>query len=170
MGTWRSFVLAAGVAAALPAQHVDITTTICTDGQMVAFWAPEGPAYTHVRIAIQALTQNWFGEFGPCIGFLVLSADPLPCGVTLASVGLTPDGCPTAPNDVPGPLLFDPSSVISIGLPTHPWFNFWAQDVWLPIASLTAVPIEWTAQVLVYQQTPECWHAMGNALHFSARL
>lgn len=155
-------LLAAAVfATPLPPQQVSITPTACTDNQMVGFWHVQG---AELEITVQAITQDWVGTFG----FLALSAGDQGCAVPLP---LGPSCFPSlTPNDIAGPLIFDPSSLLSVALCAHPWFTFWEHRMLLPIATLPAAAAawQWTAQIVIYDAPTGCWLATGNALRFTA--
>lgn len=163
-------VLAATLfAAVLPAQEVAVTATVCTDNQMHGYWTTDTGStvpgqWNSLVVTAESLTQGQFGTFG----FLVLSAGSLGCGVSLPSIGLGPS-CPGVPNDVPGPLIADPTSLILLDVVVPTWGMWCTHHLTLPMAALPAVgTLNWTAQFVIYQAAPECWHATGNAIHFAA--
>lgn len=159
------------LAASLTAQEVTISSTVCTDNQMVGFWTTDTGStvpgqFSSLVITSSSLTQGQVGE----LGFVVITAGHLGCGVSLPSIGFGPP-CAGVPNDIPGPFIADPASLVMLAVVVPTWGMWCTHNLTLPISLVPASgSIDWTAQIVLYQSPAigECWQATGNALHFAA--
>lgn len=165
----RTSLAVVALAASLAAQTVTVTSTVCTDGQMTGYWTTNTGStvpgqWQSLIFTAASLTQQQVGT----LGFVVLSWGNLGCGVPLP---LGPS-CPNVPLDVPGPMIFDPASIILIAAVVPTWGMYTTHNIEMPGTLLSTVPIEWTAQIVLYQSPniAECWQATGNAIRFSASL
>jgi len=167
----RTSLAVVALAASLAAQHVTITPTVCTDNQMNGYWTTDTGStvpgqWNDLVITSESLSQGYFGD----LGFLLLSAGNIGCGLSLASLGFGPS-CAGVPNDIPGPFIADPSQAIAIFVVPAIGSMWCTHNLTLPGSLLPlAGSIDWTAQFVVYQspQRGECWQATGNAITFSA--
>lgn len=163
----RTSLAVVALAASLAAQTVTVTSTACTDGQMTALWTfANGSPGADLVVTSYSWTQGYMGE----LAILVLSVNQQGCGVPLSAIGLGPS-CLGVPNDIPGPIIFDPLSIVSLELVPVLGRTYAKHDMTIPQAVLPAVgSLDWSAQFVIYQspQFGECWQATGNALRFSA--